>query len=58
MECGQPAADEWCRRRGKQRARSYAIEQNIGATEPTIVIGSGQLCKDTYCDAFSRIACE
>jgi hypothetical protein len=58
MECGQPAADEWCRRRGKQRARSYAIEQNIGATQPTVVIATGQLCKDAYCDAFSRIACE
>lgn len=58
MECGQPAADEWCRRNGKQRARSYSIQENIGATEPTIVIGSGQLCKDSYCDAFSRIACE
>lgn len=58
MECGQPAADEWCRRNNKQRARSYKIQENIGATEPTMVIATGQLCKDAYCDAFSRIACE
>jgi hypothetical protein len=58
MECGQPAADAWCRLKGKQRARSYAIQENIGATHPTVVIGTGQLCRDAYCDAFSRIACE
>jgi hypothetical protein len=58
MECGQPAADEWCRRNGKQRASSYRIQEDIGASEPTVVIGSGQLCKEAYCDAFSRIVCE
>ncbi|HKQ12175.1 MAG TPA: hypothetical protein VJT80_01995 [Steroidobacteraceae bacterium] len=58
MECGQPAADEWCRRNGKQRASSYRIQEDIGATEPTVVIGTGQLCSAAYCDAFSRIVCE
>jgi FecR-like protein len=58
MECGQPAADEWCRRNGKQRASSYRIQEDIGATEPTVVIGTGQLCNAAYCDAFSRIVCE
>jgi len=58
MECGQPAADEWCRRNGKQRASSYRIQENIGTSESTVVIGTGQLCKEAYCDAFSRIVCE
>ena len=58
MECGQPAADAWCRQNGKQRASSYRIQEDIGASEPTIVIGTGQLCKEAYCDAFSRIVCE
>ena len=58
MECGQPAADEWCRRNGKQRASSYRIQEDIGASEPTVVIGTGQLCSAAYCDGFSRIVCE
>jgi hypothetical protein len=57
-QCGQPAADAWCRSTGKTRARSYKIEEDIGASQPTIVIGTGQLCTAQYCDAFSRIVCE
>jgi len=55
-QCNQPAADEFCRRNGFQRARRFAW--NFMA--PTLVLGSRQICKVPGrggCGGFTQITC-
>ena len=56
-DCGQPAADAFCRARGYPGATSFAPAHNIGASSPTKVISTGQICDQAFCDGFSRITC-
>lgn len=56
-ECGQPAAQEYCRRRGYQGVHSYNKAENIGASTPTQVISSGRVCRQPECDGFHSITC-
>ena len=35
-ECGQPAADEFCRRQGFESAAEFKIAEDIGAMTPTM----------------------
>jgi sugar lactone lactonase YvrE len=59
--CGQPAADQYCRmKNGSQHksrwyAQSYQTQANVG---PTIVLGDGRVCGDPGCDGFAEITCE
>ena len=37
-ECGQPAADEFCRRQGFESAAEFKIAEDIGAMTPTMTL--------------------
>ncbi len=52
--CGKPAADEFCRRQGFTESRSFKV---LNDSPPTLVIGSGQVCRESYCDGFSEVIC-
>jgi len=55
--CGMPAADVWCHQRGYQRAIRWTVAPDIGAQSPTIMLGSGQICNQWYCDSFTTLTC-
>ena len=52
--CGQPAADAYCKSRGYQKALSYKKGDN---TPPTRVISSGQVCDSPHCDRMTNVTC-
>lgn len=56
-DCGQPAADEFCRLQGFERADMSMIDHDIGTTTPTITLGDGKLCDQSFCDGFGAINC-
>lgn len=56
-ECGQPAADSWCKEQGYARASAWQPAQDVGASEATVVMGDGRLCQAPTCDSFSSITC-
>jgi hypothetical protein len=53
-DCGQPAADEFCRRSGFARATAWKPDE--GADE-TLVIGDNRPCSDPRCTGFATISC-
>jgi hypothetical protein len=53
-ECGQPAADEFCRQQGYKSALRFEVAKAIG---PTQVIGTGETCTVPACDGFLYITC-
>ena len=57
-DCGEGAANAFCGMYGFQRALSFEIENDIGASSPTYVIGSNKLCTGQTCDGFRFIVCE
>ena len=57
QNCGKPAADAFCRQAGFQRSSNFSQEADIGASQPTQVIGTGQICNQNFCDGFRRITC-
>jgi hypothetical protein len=56
-QCGQPAADAWCRAKGFAKAIDWAVDHDIGATTPTYLMGDQGLCDHTLCDGFKYITC-
>jgi hypothetical protein len=56
-ECGQPAADNFCKRRRFTGARDFAADPNIGRSEPTRVSGTNQVCNQSFCTGFRFITC-
>jgi hypothetical protein len=56
-ECGKEAADAFCRTKGYNRADSWEIDHDIGHISPTIIISSGQICNQNFCDGFKFIKC-
>ena len=56
-ECGQPAADEFCRRQGFESAAEFKIAEDIGAMTPTMTLEDCQACDQGYCDGFEMIVC-
>jgi hypothetical protein len=56
-QCGQPAADAFCRDQGFDQASAWAPAENIGATEPTVVMTSRAVCSHPDCDGFESITC-
>jgi len=56
-QCGRPAADAYCRRRGYRRAVSWGMAVDIGRWTDTRVIGTGQVCRGNFCDGFRYITC-
>jgi len=56
-ECGQPAADNFCKRRRFTGARDFAADPNIGSSEPTRISGTNEICNKNYCTGFKYITC-
>lgn len=58
MKCAGEAANMWCVAKGFDRALEWKVDQDIGATHPTIIISSGgQICDEAHCDGYSSITC-
>ncbi len=57
QDCGQGAADAFCRKIGFTRAIAFEEDYDIGARSPTYVIGSGKICNQSFCDGFKYITC-
>lgn len=57
VDCGQPAADAFCQMEGWAGAKSFAISEDIGASNPTRLIGTGAICDQDFCDGFTSITC-
>jgi hypothetical protein len=57
-DCGQPAADAFCKAQGYQHAVAFEPDPRIGSRTPTRLIGTGATCDLAYCDGFRKITCE
>jgi hypothetical protein len=57
-DCGQSAADAFCRSKGLRRAKAFEQDPDIGQKSPTYVLGTGQICDQGACDGFKFIECE
>lgn len=56
-ECGEKPAYEWCKYKGKSGLKEFVIE-NVGADGiETLIMGTGNICKEKYCSAFKSITC-
>lgn len=55
--CGADAATAWCKSNAYDH--SVAVEQapDIGASAPTKLIATGEVCDQSYCDGFASITC-
>ena len=56
-ECGQPAADEFCRRQGFTSAEGFIIDHDIGSATPTRTLVDGGICNQQFCDGFESVTC-
>jgi len=56
-ECGQAAADEFCRRNGFSSAEGFTVDHDIGAATPTRTLVDGGICNQAFCDGFESITC-
>jgi hypothetical protein len=55
--CGKAAADNFCKRNIYTGARDFEQDPNIGASQPTMVSGTNQVCNQDYCNGFKYIIC-
>jgi len=55
--CGKPAADKFCQTKGYVQSNDFVEAVDIGASTPTIVQGTGQVCSDPTCDGFTYLTC-
>jgi hypothetical protein len=56
--CGQPAAKKYCQLKGWATVDSYVVANNIGADNPTRLIGTSAVCDQDFCDGFKQIVCK
>jgi len=56
-DCGKGAADAWCKYQGFEAASKFQIDENIGKSNPTKIISTGQICDQGFCDGFKSIEC-
>jgi hypothetical protein len=58
-DCGQRAANAFCRTQGFADAQHFAIDQNLGRRGlVTVVLGDGRLCGAPTCSGFRSVICE
>ena len=55
--CGEPAAVEWCKKKGHGTAVAWVRDDNIGSLFPTINMGSKEICSSYRCDGFKELTC-
>ena len=56
-DCGEPAAQAWCKAVGYAGASSWQREPHTGALFPTIVMADERICDRYLCDGFKEIVC-
>lgn len=54
--CGQPAADAFCRTQGFSKSVYWRRDPYVGQ-QPTRVITTDQICKGSFCTTFQTITC-
>lgn len=57
-QCGKPAADKFCQTKGFVQSNDFVEAVDIGASTPTLVQGTGQVCNAPTCDGFTYVTCE
>jgi len=56
-DCGQVAADAFCKTNGFGRAKAFEQDPHIGDAQPTRVIENGAVCDQAVCNGFKAITC-
>ena len=56
-DCGAAAAQTWCQAKGFATAVDWRIDESIGASFPTLVMGEKKICASADCDGFRSITC-
>ena len=56
-DCGQVAADAFCKTNGFTRAKAFEEDPHIGDAQPTRVIANGAVCDQAVCNGFKAITC-
>ena len=55
--CGAEAATAWCKTNAYDHSVAVQQAPDIGATAPTKLIATGEVCDQSYCDGFTSITC-
>ncbi|HQX84140.1 MAG: hypothetical protein IT541_02010 [Hyphomicrobiales bacterium] len=55
--CGQEAATAWCKSNAYDHSVAGKQAPDIGASSPTKLIATGEICDQSYCDGFTSITC-
>lgn len=56
--CGEPAADLFCREKGFARAGKFTRDETTGKKGiPSVVFGDRRICNAEYCNSFKQITC-
>ena len=55
--CGADAATAWCKSNAYDHSVAVQQAPDIGASAPTKLIATGEVCDQSYCDGFASITC-
>ena len=55
--CGADAATAWCKTNAYDHSIAVQQAPDIGASAPTKLIATGEVCDQSYCDGFTSITC-
>ena len=55
--CGAEAATAWCKTNAYDHSVNVQQAPDIGASAPTKLIATGEVCDQSYCDGFAAITC-
>lgn len=55
--CGADAATAWCKTNAYDHSVGVQQAPDIGASAPTKLIATGEVCDQSYCDGFASITC-
>ena len=55
--CGADAATAWCKSNAYDHSVDIKQAPDIGASSPTKLIATGEVCDQSYCDGFASITC-
>ena len=55
--CGADAATAWCKTNAYDHSVNVQQALDIGASAPTKLIATGEVCDQSYCDGFASITC-
>ena len=58
IECGQPAAQQFCRSFHGADATNFTVARDVGQRTPTRTIKDGLTCAYGFCDAISSVTCQ